>query len=314
MNTHDSTLASDNSTQPPPGPIRDSSAATFKADVIDQSASVPVLVDFWAPWCGPCRQLGPALEKVVTEAGGKVKLVKVNIDENQALAGQMGVRSIPAVFAFAGGQPVDGFMGALPESEISAFVQKILAATSQGAEQGDMNAQISKALDTAAEAVKAGDLEQAINIYGIVLQQMPEHAEALVGLSQAFMLSGTIEQARQTLQLVPENQRSSSEYLAACRALELADAAGELSGKAALEARLEANPDDHQARMDLAMLLNQAGNREAAGEALLEIIRRDREWNDDSAKIRLLEFFEAWGPADPATVRSRKQLSKLLFS
>ncbi len=314
MNTHDSTFASANSMQPSGNLIKDASAVTFKADVIDQSASVPVLVDFWAPWCGPCRQLGPALEKVVTEAGGKVKLVKVNIDENQALAGQMGVRSIPAVFAFAGGQPVDGFMGALPESEISAFVQKILATTSQDSDQGDMNAQISKALDTAAEAVKAGDPEQAINIYGIVLQQMPEHAQALIGLSQAFILSGTIEQARQTLQLVPESERASDEFVAASRALELADQAEELSDSAVLEARLDADPDDHQARMDLAMLLNLSGNRETAAAALLEIVRRDREWNDDSARARLLEFFEAWGPTDPATIGGRKQLSRLLFS
>ncbi len=314
MNTHDSTFASANSAAPADDLIKDASTATFQADVIDQSANVPVLVDFWAPWCGPCRQLGPALEKIVTQAGGKVRLVKVNIDENQALASQMGVRSIPAVFAFSGGQPVDGFMGALPESEISAFVQKVLGATSQGAEQGDMNAQITQALETAALAQKAGDPEQAINIYGLILQQMPEHAQALIGLSQAFISSGTIEQARQTLDLVPQGERSSEEFAAAARALALADEAEDLSDTAVLEARLDTDPDDHQARMDLAILLNLSGSREDAGLALLEIVRRDREWSEDGARAKLLEFFEAWGSTDPATIAGRKQLSRLLFS
>jgi putative thioredoxin len=292
--------------------IKDSSVAGFQADVIDQSVSVPVLVDFWAPWCGPCRQLGPALEKIVTEAGGKVKLVKVNIDENQALAGQMGVRSIPAVFAFSGGQPVDGFMGALPESDIRAFVEKILAAAPAG--DGDMNAQIEQALAAANQAMAANQPEQAINIYGIILQQMPEHAAALIGLARAFIASGTLEQALQTLELVPEEEKSGEAYAAAQAALKLAEQAGELGEVDELRTRLEGDANDHQARMDLAILHNAAGKREEAASALLEIVKRDREWNEDGGRKKLLEFFEAWGASDPAAIAGRKKLSRLLFS
>ncbi len=292
--------------------IKDSSVAGFQADVIDQSSSVPVLVDFWAPWCGPCRQLGPALEKIVTEAGGKVKLVKINIDENQALAGQMGVRSIPAVFAFSGGKPVDGFMGALPESDIRAFVEKVLTAAPGG--DGDMIAQIEQALEAADQAMAANQPEQAINIYGIILQQMPEHGAALIGLSRAFIASGTLEQAIQTLELVPEEDKSGEPYAAAHAALKLAEQAGELGEADELRDRLDQDADDHQARMDLAILHNAAGQREDAAAALLEIIKRDREWSEDGGRKKLLEFFEAWGAGDPAAVAGRKKLSRLLFS
>ncbi len=296
--------------------VRDSSMTTFQADVIDASRNQPVLVDFWAPWCGPCRQLGPAIEKVVKEAGGKVRLVKINIDENQELAAQMGVRSIPAVFAFSGGQPVDGFMGALPESEIQKFVTKILQASPAGEGQADsdMMAQIEQALNTAEQALAADDVDQALHIYRLVLEQMPEHAPALIGLTQAFIKNGALEQAEQTLDLVPEKDRSSIQYFAAQSALSLARQAGELGEMDTVLARIKSDPDDFQARMDLAVLHNAAGNREEATKELIEIIKRDRSWNEDAARTRLLEFFEAWGAADPASIAGRKLLSRTLFS
>jgi len=314
MNTIDAAFSQQPNANTTNDLIKNASTSSFQADVIDQSNQVPVLVDFWAPWCGPCRQLGPSLEKLVSEAGGKVRLVKINIDENQELASQMGVRSIPAVFAFSGGQPVDGFMGALPESEINAFVQKILSAAPANQVDNDMNAQVSQALLSATEALEAGQPEQAINIFELILQQFPENSEALIGLGRAFVMSGTLEQARQTLDLVPQDARTSNAYLAVIRSLALAEEATELNGGDDLQARLNANPDDHQARMDLAISLNANGQREQAGNALIEIINRDREWSEGAARTKLLEFFEARGVADPATISCRKSLSRLLFS
>ena len=297
--------------------IQDSSTATFHNDVIDASNTGPVLVDFWAPWCGPCRQLGPALEKIITEENGKVRLVKINIDENQELAEKMGVKSIPAVFAFAGGQPVDGFMGALPESELRTFVQKLLASAPPASGQdieGDMNAQIKQAIDAAQKALDNNDADQAINIFGLILQQQPEHPSALIGLTRAFLKANALDQAIQTLALVPASEHETAEYLSAKSALALTQEAQGLGNIAEIQARIDANPDDHQALLDLAILHNASGNTQEATTALLESIKRDSTWNENAARTKLLEFFDIWGPTSKATITGRKLLSRILFS
>lgn len=297
--------------------ILDSSTENFQTDVIDASKQVPVLVDFWAPWCGPCRQLGPALEAVVTKNGGKIRLVKINIDDNKELAGQLGVRSIPAVFAFSEGQPVDGFMGALAESEIENFVQKVLN-TNPGSPidnaENERTKQIEQALAAAQQAMDNEEVEQAVHIYSQILQIVPENTQALIGVSRAFLKSGAIEQAQQALELVPKDVQDNSEFLAIKSALNLAEQASDLGDTAELEAKLADNPDDHQARMDLALLHNLSGDTLKTTQQLIEIIKRDRSWKDDAARTKLLEFFDAWGAGSPSSITGRKMLSRTLFS
>jgi putative thioredoxin len=298
--------------QPAPDLIKDTTTQTFVRDVIEESKRQPVLIDFWAPWCGPCRQLTPILEKAVRAAKGRVKLVKMNIDEHPAIPGQMGIQSIPAVIAFVGGQPADGFMGAVPESQVNAFIDKL---TKGVAAPGEPD--IAEILKEAEAVLAEGDPATAAHIYAEVLAIEATNIAALAGLAKCYVATGAIEQAKQTLALVPEAKRNDAAVKAVQAvqaALDLAEQANAVGPVAELEQKLAANPLDHQARFDLATALNAAGKRAEATEQLLQIVKRDRKWNDDGARKQLVQFFEAWGGLDPATVEGRKRLSTLLFS
>jgi putative thioredoxin len=274
--------------------------------VIEESKRQPVLVDFWAEWCGPCKQLGPVLEKVVRAAKGKVKLVKMDIDKHPTIPGQLGIQSIPAVFAFVNGQPIDGFLGALPESQVAAFIERVTK-DRIGGEEKDL-------LKSADDALAAGDAAGAADLYAQVLAQDSGNVAALAGLARSYVRTGATEQAKQTLALVPEAKRNDPAVDAAHAALEVAEQAKSVGPIADLEQKVAANPLDHQARFDLALGLNAKGRRQEAVDNLLDIVRRDRKWNDDGARKQLLQFFEAWGPTDEATVNGRKRLSSILFS
>jgi len=266
----------------------------------------PVLVDFWAEWCGPCKQLAPVLEKVVKAAKGKVKLVKMDIDKHPSIPGQLGIQSIPAVFAFVNGQPVDGFLGALPESQVVAFIERVTKDTI-GAEEKDL-------LKPADEALAKGDAAGAADLYAQVLAQDSGNVAALAGLARSYVITGAIEQAKQTLALVPETKRNDPAVAAARAALEIAEQAKSVGPITELEQKVAANPLDHQARFDLAVALNDKGRRQEAVDNLLAIVKRDRKWNEDGARKQLVQFFEAWGPTDEATVDGRKRLSSVLFA
>ena len=289
-----------------PFEVKDITTASFAADVLQESRRQPVLVDFWAPWCGPCKQLAPALEKAVQEAGGRVKLVKMNIDDHPAVAGQLGIQSIPAVIAFKDGQPVDGFMGAVPESQIRTFIDKVA-----GKGPGP---QIADALAAAAEARGAGDMQTAADLFGAVLQQAPDNVEALAGLADLLFEMGDVDAARQMLERAPADKADAPALSAVRAKLALAEQAAALGNPAELEARLAANPNDHEARFDLAMIQNALGMRMEAADNLLAIVKADRTWKDDGARAQLLQFFEAWGMADEVTLATRRKLSSLLFS
>jgi len=286
--------------------VKDTTTQSFMKDVIEESKRQPVLVDFWASWCGPCKQLTPILEKAVKAAKGKVKLAKMDIDKHPDIPGQMGIQSIPAVIAFANGQPVDGFMGALPESQVIAFLERVTK-SKIGAEDQDM-------LKAADAALAAGRPADAADIYAKVLAQDSGNIPALAGLARCYVATGNIEQAKKTLALVPEAKRNDAAVAAARAALELAEQAKAVGPVDELQKKVSADPLDHQARFDLAAALNAAGKRTEALGHLIEIVKRDRKWNDDGARKQLVQFFDAWGPTDPATVDGRKRLSSILFS
>src|SRR4051794_20277502 len=319
--------------------VKDVTTQSFMKDVIEESKRQPVLIDFWAPWCGPCRQLTPIIEKAVRAAKGKVKLVKMNIDEHPAIPGQMGIQSIPAVIAakgkvklvkmnidehpaipgqmgiqsipaviaFVNGQPADGFMGAVPESQVTAFIDKLTAGM-PGA--GEPN--IAEIIKEAEAVLAEGDPAAAAQIYADVLAADATNIAALAGLAKCYVTTGAIERAKQTLAMVPESKRNDTAVSAVQASIDLLEQAKALGPVTELEQKVAANPLDHQARFDLATALNASGNRAEATQQLLEIVRRDRKWNEDAARTQLVQLFETWGPTDEATVEGRKQLSPML--
>jgi len=286
--------------------VKNTTAATFAKDVIEASRQVPVLVDFWAPWCGPCKQLTPIIEKVVRAQNGKVRMVKINVDENQTIASQLRVQSLPTVYAFRDGRPLDGFMGAQPESAVKAFVDRLLgeeAATDAAA-----------AVEAADKALEAGDLQGAAEVYAAVLQEDPQNVAALAGLARCYLKSGDVARAEQTIGLVPPDKRETAAVASVRAALDLAKMTASAGDVSKLEATVKAEPANHQARIDYAMALAAGGKKEQAVDQLLASIRRDRKWNEEAARKQLVQFFDAWGPKDAATLDGRRRLSSILFS
>jgi putative thioredoxin len=286
--------------------IKEVTTQSFMQDVIEASKTQPVLVDFWAPWCGPCRQLTPVIEAAVTAARGAVRLAKMNIDEHPEVAGQMGIQSIPAVIAFKDGQPVDGFMGAQSESQVKAFIEKL------GGEAPVSQAE--QILEQAEALLEAKDFGQAAQYFGAAMQAEPDNVRAISGLAQCYLSVNEVERAKQALEMVPAEKQDDAAYVAAKAALDLAEQAEALGDLSEFEERIAKDPLDHQARFDLALGLNGNGDRTGAVDQLIEIVRRDREWNEDGARVQLLQFFEAWGPKEPATNYGRRKLSAVLFS
>lgn len=289
--------------------VKETTTAGFTADVLQESRRRPVLVDFWAPWCGPCRQLTPILEKAVAAAGGRVKLVKLNIDDHPAIPGQMGIQSIPAVIAFVDGRPADGFMGAVPESQVRQFIDRLTSAA------GNPEAEaIEATLEEAQTALAAGDIESAAQGFSAVLSREPEHTKALAGLAGCLLEAGQVDDVKQLLSSLSDEQRKDPAIASIEARIAQAEEVARLGDPRALRERLAADPDDHAARADLAKILNAKGERPAAADELLTIMRKDRSWEDDGARRILLSFFEAWGPSDPATLAARRKLSSILFS
>lgn len=286
--------------------IKDTTTADFSKDVLIESKKQPVLVDFWATWCEPCKQLGPILEKTVKAAKGAVKLVKLDIDKHPAIPGQLGIRSVPAVIAFVDGRPVDGFMGAQPESEVKKFVAKLTV--------GEKEAEIEEALETADHLRKSGDLTGAATFYAQILQQAPDNIAAIAGFADLMLENGEITQAKGILATAPEPKKDDPALRAVEAKIALKEETAKLGDPAALKKRIADNPKDYQAAYDLALIYNAENKRDDAADLLLNIMKADRSWKDDGARKQLLQFFEAWGAMDPATLQARRKLSSLLFS
>jgi putative thioredoxin len=286
--------------------VVETTTQAFAKDVIEASRKQPVLVDFWAPWCGPCRTLSPIIEKAVRAAKGAVKLVKMNIDDHPAIAGQLGIQSIPAVIAFSNGQPIDGFVGALPESQVKAFIDRVAGPVGPSDDEA--------LVEAAEELLAAGDVAAAAERFGAALKAAPQSIPAIVGLARCLLATGELERARQTLEMLPDSAAGDPKVVSVRAQLDLAAQSAKLGDRPSLEAKLRADPGDHQARFDLALLLNANGDRAGAADRLLEILAKNRSWEDDKARKQLLQFFEAWGPTDEATLAGRRQLSSLLFA
>lgn len=287
-------------------PIKDVTTASFRQDVVAESMQQPVLVDFWAPWCGPCKQLAPVLEKVVQASAGAVKLVKMNIDEHPSIAGQLGIQSIPAVIAFDKGQPVDGFMGAVPESQIKEFIGRLAGPAGPSP--------IEEALAEAEAMLGVGDTAGAAQLYAAILTEEPDNIAAIAALAKLQLDLGEIDKAKEILAMAPADKAGDPALTGVRAALELAEKAAELGDLGEFQKRIEANPADHQARFDLALGLNGLNKRDEAVDQLIEIERRDRTWNEGAARKQLLTFFEAWGLMDKASIRGRRRLSTLVFA
>ncbi|MFN0219376.1 MAG: thioredoxin [Hyphomicrobium sp.] len=296
-----------------PGPdapsdvIKTATTATFATDVIAASRDVPVIVDFWATWCGPCKQLTPLLERLVRSHGGKVRLVKIDVDQNEALATQLRIQSLPTVYAFRDGQPIDGFTGAQPESVIKAFMDRLVA-------DGGAEADLAQVLATADELLDANDLQAAAEVFAAALQQDPSHPDALAGLAQCYFKSGDLGRAKQTLALIAPDKRSQPRAQSVAASIDLAEKAAATGDLRSLRARTVANPKDHEARFELAVALAARDERAEALELLLDLMRIDRKWNDEAARKQLLQLFESWGPKEPLVAEGRRRLSSLLFS